>query len=204
MRSYKIQHDVGRKKVPTYSEVIKYFRETAYRDVEPEFFQKGGFYKIEKIEGDRFLQYYKGRTKEKERISPGRMFTLIDRFFKTLRNHIINNEAGVFIKGLGYFYMQQSPAFKRGRRRVNAMTHNILGRPYRMSFVAIRKDMKVGTWVIDNANILHFCGANRPKRVKNKLYKNAFTSLYAMFGSNLDIIYFKRNEYNKSDSGSTN
>lgn len=176
----------------------------AHKKIESDYEEIGGFLKVKKIYGDKFIKYYKIHTDIKERLSPSRIRKAINWFFREVRDGVIENTAGVFIKDLGYFYMQQAPTYKRGRRHKKATTFNFLGRPYRMSFVALRKDMKMGTWLIDNANVLHFCGKVRMKRVREKFYKNAFTALYSMYGSNLDIIYFLKNEHTESDSGSKN
>ena len=166
---------------------------TKHKNIEQRFESRMMFPNVEIITGERFKMFYKINTPPKKRLADGRLLKMKKLFFKIIRDDVTRNTAGVFIKNFGYFYMQQSPIPLKRRK----MHKFFLRRPYALSFAPIRKDKKLDTWSIERANFLEEGSHKRILRVKDKMYKNAYTSLHSMHGLGSIVIHFK--EYENDD-----
>jgi hypothetical protein len=91
------------------------------------------------------------------------------RYFKTIKKHLVNNVAGVFIENFGYFMVTKS--FKKRLLPI-----------YQIAFIAIRRDSKMNTWCLDGA-VNKWVAVNvYQKRNKGHKYKIAFSILQNLYG----------------------
>ena len=135
---------------------------------------------LQDLESERAYHYYKTRVKNPVTFKTFKSF--IKKLFKEMRKHLIENEAGVFIKNFGYFMIQQS-------------LRKSLMLSYSLSFVPIRKDLKMNTWVMDKSESRYgfTMYVNHQRNIGHR-YKTALVLLQNLYGRHELEIPEKRND----------
>ena len=143
------------------------------------------FVNIEDTFSYRMYDAYKRKSKDPMLLTEYRK--LIDTFFVKVRKHLLDNEAGVFIKDFGYFCIIRNPKPQR-RNFKFSMKHR-----FEPTFIPIRKDTLMQTWTMDNTflNFIHY--VLRMKMLKGKKYKMAYTMLNNLYGTAQVNVYKKEN-----------
>ena len=128
----------------------------------------------------RFRKYYVLHSKQKKKLGLYRIGQIIKKFFRELRNRMMDTEAGAFIEKLGYFFVMKSPT-----RKVSPLGGRIhsLGKYHIPMFVPIRKDSKTKSFTMDGGFIKTVYNAMyyRVTR-KRKNYKMMLTIIQNLYG----------------------
>lgn len=141
------------------------------------------FVNIEDTFSYRMYDAYKRKSKNPMVLTEYRK--LINKFFIAVRKHLLNNEAGVFIKDFGYFCIIRNPKPQRKNFKFS-MKHK-----FEPTFIPIRKDNLMQTWTLDHTflHFIHF--VLRMKMLKGKKYKMAYTMLNNLYGTSQVSVYKK-------------
>jgi len=146
------------------------------------------FYKMQEFYSERFYEFYVKHSKLKKKMTLYRAKRIIKKFFLVLYRHFLNNQAGVFIKNFGYFFISRRPERKVLRYNINGKVFYSkalmnLGAHYQPSFLPIRKDASFSQWSMDRAftnalkrRLRKFTNENRVN------YRCALTILHKFYG----------------------
>jgi hypothetical protein len=135
---------------------------------------------LEDLESERAYHYYKVRVKKPVEFAYFKAF--VREFFHEVKKHLIENEAGVFLKDFGYFMVQQS------LRKSLLIT-------YHLCFIPIRKDLKMRSWSMDRSESKYVL-TNKLHHQRNigHRYKTALVLLQNLYGRHELEIPEKRND----------
>ena len=154
----------------------------------------------------RFHKYYKLHSKQKRKMPLYSCSMLINCFFKEVKMLLLENEAGVFLEGFGYFCFMKSPVRKIKKfvtakavfygRYIYAM-----GAPYKPIFISIRKDGKLRDFTMDRGFNRGITNSGKYRAsVKGKKYKMIFTILQNLYGrENLKAIVPNRRKIDNNN-----
>lgn len=137
---------------------------------------------------ERFHKYYRMHSKQKRKLPLHSCTRLIEEVFKEVRRRMINNEAGVFLEGLGYFCMMRVPEKKVHKFRMQGAVFYgkyiyALGATYKPIFIPIRKDGGLKSFVMDRGFNESFKKSLYYQITrKGKKYRMMFTILQNLYG----------------------
>lgn len=149
--------------------------------------------KIDKVEDlitMRVYRYYKMHRKSQEKVNYVDWKPKIKKFLKSMQEHILENESGVFIKNLGYFFILRHNAlsFRVTKGKISGE-----GRKYTPVFVPMRKDNLLDTWSMDYA-FNHTVYSKTYKKIDaGYKYRMAYCILHNLYtNSNQEIFLIKK------------
>ena len=147
-----------------------------------------GTNRYEILIGIRAYKYFRLNRKHKYPILFLEWKKLCRAFFKVARRHVLENEAGLFIKNFGYFFIARNLVLSQ---RIKYNNISVEGRKHTPMFAPIRKDTVLDTWLMDYNYNHSFETQLYDNIAKGTRYKMAYSNLYAMFGekqTNLTLI----------------
>jgi len=148
------------------------------RKIEPVFIETDKYVNLETLLSQRVYLYYKSKVKKP--IYKRDFYALIKRYFKQLADHLLENEAGVFIKNFGYFCIIRHP-----KKRVvgKYMSIHTTGHTYFVTFIPIRKDTALQQWTMDRTFSKGFVTRKMSTKLRRgKKYKTAYIVLQNLYG----------------------
>ena len=149
------------------------------KKIEPKFIETDRYVNLEDPISVRGYEYYKKRTENPLKRSEWQVF--MKAFLRRMSGHIVENDAGVFIKKFGYFCI-----FKHPRKRINRggfRNIHTMGHLYLPTFIPIRTDNAMQQWTMDRTfhkGMINMKMGNQLRR--GKKYKTAFTVLQNLYG----------------------
>ena len=155
-----------------------------------------GTNRYEILIGIRAYKYFRLNRKHKYPILFLEWKKLCRAFFKVARRHVLENEAGLFIKNFGYFFIARNLVLSQ---RIKYNNISAEGRKHTPMFAPIRKDTVLDTWLMDYNYNHSFETQLYDNIAKGTRYKMAYSNLYAMFGekqTNLTLIEKTKNGNN--------
>lgn len=151
-------------------------------------------FKIEKMLAPRIYKHYKLNRKNKDFLTyKDDWKPMISKFFKVFREHLLNNESGVFIKDFGYFFIMRHENLTK---RIKFQKIHAEGKRYTPMFAPIRKDGLLDTWSMDygfSTTIKDRMYENIENGVR---YKMAYSLLYSIYGNKLNQLYLVKKDDN--------
>ena len=156
---------------------------------------------MQEFYSERFFDFYLKNSKSKKKMTLYRAKRIIKKFFLTLYRHFLDNQAGVFIKNFGYFFISRRPERKVLRYNFHGKVYYSkalmnLGAHYQPSFLPIRKDTAFNQWTMDRA-FTHALKRRLRKFTNEKRvnYRCALTILHKFYGrTNKEIALPKKKE----------
>ena len=145
---------------------------------EPKFIETDKIVNLETLLSEKVYLHYKEHVKNP--IPKASFYALIKRYFKQLADHLLENEAGVFIKNFGYFCI-----IRHTKKRVVCNYRYIYttGHTYYATFIPIRKDTALQQWTMDRTFSKGFVTKKMASRLKRgKKYKTAYIVLQNLYG----------------------
>ena len=145
-----------------------------------------GSIRTERIVSPRTYKHYKLNRKDKTAITYDDWEIKVSKFFKVFRKHLLENEAGVFIKDFGYFYVMRHDKLTH---RIKGQKIHGEGRRYSAMFSPIRKDKLLDAWSMDYGFVGTINSEIYNNIEKGIRYKMAYTLLYNFYGNQNNQIY---------------
>jgi len=155
---------------------------------EPLYEESTKFLKSELIFSPRAHKFYRQKTKYKKRIAKQKLFFLMRECLKEIKKRMLENEAGVFIEGFGYFCMMRHPErkirnFYIDGYLVKGKYLQTMGCMYSPVFMPIRKDSSMQQWTMDKAFDQRLINSLKYRlRKKSKKYRMSFMLLNNLYG----------------------
>lgn len=144
-------------------------------------------FKIEKMIAPRVYKHYKLNRKNKDFLTYKHdWLPMMSKFFKVFREHLLNNESGVFIKDFGYFFIMRHNKLSK---RIEYQKVHGEGRKYSPMFAPIRKDTLLDTWVMDygfSTTVVERAYDNIENGIR---YKMVYSLLYSIYGNKQNQLY---------------
>lgn len=166
---------------------------------------KKRFVETTDINDARFMEYYQLFGKYKRKDLPAEDVKRIARFFfKKMKEKMLHNEAGVFIKNFGYFcfvrYPQRQIVRRRKKKKIFTNYHTE-GHLYSPTFIPIRKDTALREWSMEGSFYFTLRKKMSDLLISGKKYKMAFSLLHNMYGhasKKTNLIKFRDAYYNNT------
>jgi len=142
--------------------------------------------RVERIVSPRTYKHYKLNRKNKFSVDYNDWKLKVAKFFKVFKKHMLENEAGVFIKDFGYFYVMRHD---RLTDRIKGQKVHGEGRKYSAMFSPIRKDKILDAWSMDYGFTFNLNSKIYDNIEEGIRYKMAYTLLYNFYGNQNNQIY---------------
>jgi hypothetical protein len=150
------------------------------KKIQPKFVETDKYVNLENPISVRGYEFYKRKTENP--ITREAWTKFMRMFLRKMSNHIVDNEAGVFIKKFGYFCI-----FKHPKKKVNKGGYkniHTMGHLYLPTFIPIRKDVLMQQWTMDRTFHKGMINMKMGSRLRaGKKYKTAFTVLQNLYGT---------------------
>lgn len=150
------------------------------KKIEPKFIETDKYVNLENPLSVRGYEFYKRNTENP--INRKAWTKFMRMFLRKMSNHIVDNDAGVFIKKFGYFCI-----FKHPKKKVNKGGYkniHTMGHLYLPTFIPIRKDALMQQWTMDRTFHKGMINMKMGNRLRaGKRYKTAFTVLQNLYGT---------------------
>jgi hypothetical protein len=150
------------------------------KKIQPKFVETDKYVNLENPISVRGYEFYKRKTENP--ITREAWTKFMRMFLRRMSNHIVDNDAGVFIKKFGYFCI-----FKHPKKKVNKGGYkniHTMGHLYLPTFIPIRKDTLMQQWTMDRAFHKGMINMKMGNKLRaGKKYKTAFTVLQNLYGT---------------------